>query len=444
MGTKRAEVYFYSVSQSKFHKFVLTEEIVLHSYCLKKYCTKLGSVESLCPGNFENPKLIVGYSSGIIIIWDIRIMKISSFIAKKEQLFSVCWGKNESLFVSSHSNGLICCWSSTKLSKSGSIHGNYSPGGLPNSILFDRNILSIMSGGTITEIIEVGSTIVDFFDVSADSSNSHIIGKNSFFLIILTEFELVSVLIRPIQKECKAPINHSYDMKQVVPFHLSPINASCVTTSFIYSVTDTLYWENLLYYFVQNSQEWPFSGGGSCNTPLIHQDKRILVLTGHEDGNVYIWNFLEKKDSPMMYRIKTSQLYVSEEWCNNECNETDISIFSRVPKKMGFYDPYCDDQRFSIQKLIICEKSYTLIVGGSAGNVLIYTLNNNSVLLKTIPDYIECNLIEKYPNFVWRGHNKLVLKNEIADSAGYILQTMLAIHPSSPISCLAYCYKWNL
>jgi hypothetical protein len=38
----------------------------------------------------------------------------------------------------------------------------------------------------------------------------------------------------------------------------------------------------------------------------------------------------------------------------------------------GHYDPYCDDPRLAIQKLSLCTNTDTLIVAGTAGQVLTF------------------------------------------------------------------------
>ena len=38
---------------------------------------------------------------------------------------------------------------------------------------------------------------------------------------------------------------------------------------------------------------------------------------------------------------------------------------------MGVYDPYSDDPRLAIHKLYLCALSETLVVGGTAGQVIV-------------------------------------------------------------------------
>lgn len=45
----------------------------------------------------------------------------------------------------------------------------------------------------------------------------------------------------------------------------------------------------------------------------------------------------------------------------------------------GHYDPYCDDPRLAIQKLALCTNTETLIIAGTAGQVLTFQLTNEPV-----------------------------------------------------------------
>jgi len=47
-------------------------------------------------------------------------------------------------------------------------------------------------------------------------------------------------------------------------------------------------------------------------------------------------------------------------------------------KKVGTFDPYADDPRFVIQKVLLCPITKVMLVGGSGGQVMIYDLMDDS------------------------------------------------------------------
>lgn len=469
LGTSKADVHLYSIKGREFNRFALTEEFVLQNYSLKKYYPRLGAVQTVKPNSREHQKMILGYAFGAIIVWDIKGMRVSSFLSKKESLFSACWGAKESMFVTSHAKGLICCWSATKTITAKDIFGNYSPvpfyprekvpcqslgkiiwrdsfflftGGIPVSIQCERNILSIMTGGTIAAVLEVGSKIIDFLDIPISKESALDLNKKSFFLVILTEQELVVAVIEPSTKE------HPLIVKEVAPYHLPPLNASCITTSLLLSShTDTLYNKlsesgnvEILSLF---KKLWPFDGG--LRSPNeVGNSQKVLLVTGHEDGNICIWRLFDNKEPCLCYRIRTAELYDIEEVGLNVVDERNASICNLTSIKLGFYDPFCDDPRLSVRKAHICEQSQALVIGGSAGNVLLFKLNQLESVGPLKPTYIECNLMRKYPKFVWNGHEKLRLKDDLKYKPGYYLSAMISMHPAAPISSLSYCFKWGL
>lgn len=46
--------------------------------------------------------------------------------------------------------------------------------------------------------------------------------------------------------------------------------------------------------------------------------------------------------------------------------------------KVGTYDPFCDDPRLAIQKVYFDVTSGQLVIGGRAGHVIVYDLDDES------------------------------------------------------------------
>lgn len=47
-------------------------------------------------------------------------------------------------------------------------------------------------------------------------------------------------------------------------------------------------------------------------------------------------------------------------------------------KKVGNFDPYSDDPRLAIKKVVLCPRTGTMIVAGTAGHIIISQFNNES------------------------------------------------------------------
>ena len=102
---------------------------------------------------------------------------------------------------------------------------------------------------------------------------------------------------------------------------------------------------------------------------------KIFFIYSHEDGTVKFWN-VTGLSFCLIYTITLSKLF-----------QSDMDDFGPPPddedgededwppfKKVGNFDPFADDPRFVIQKLLLCPVTRVLLVGGSGGQVLIYNL----------------------------------------------------------------------
>lgn len=116
-------------------------------------------------------------------------------------------------------------------------------------------------------------------------------------------------------------------------------------------------------------------------------------------------------------------------------------------RKAGQFDPYSDDPRLAVKKVILCSKTGTLIVGGTAGNVIVINLNqetdNEPLKVTTI------NLVSDRDGFIWKGHDQLKVKMSLQQTHSSIqnglqFKSVLQILPPAAITCLAVETSWNL
>ena len=100
----------------------------------------------------------------------------------------------------------------------------------------------------------------------------------------------------------------------------------------------------------------------------------FVFIHSHEDGTVKFWD-VSSLSYTLLYTISTSHLFENDfdGGPPPEDDEEDWPPF----KKVGAFDPYADDPRFVIQKLLFCPVTKTLIVGGSGGQVIWYTLQDD-------------------------------------------------------------------
>ena len=122
-------------------------------------------------------------------------------------------------------------------------------------------------------------------------------------------------------------------------------------------------------------------------TDLLDQ----LPLERHEDGSVKFWD-VTNGSMPLIYQLKTSDYFQIEQAPDEEADDESWPPFRKVgchcPRmnlnpvlhfQTGLFDPYCDDPRLAIQKLALCTDTETLVVAGTAGQILTLQLASSPI-----------------------------------------------------------------
>lgn len=119
-------------------------------------------------------------------------------------------------------------------------------------------------------------------------------------------------------------------------------------------------------------------------------------------------------------------------------------------RKSGLFDPYSDDPRLAVKKIALCPKTGRLIVGGTAGQIVIANFDNgesDSAALKVS----SMNLVSDRDGFVWKGHDQLTVRPNLLEpdaepvgDSGVEITGVLQVLPPASITCLALEANWGL
>lgn len=74
-------------------------------------------------------------------------------------------------------------------------------------------------------------------------------------------------------------------------------------------------------------------------------------------------------------------------------------------RKTGVFDPYSDDPRLAIKRVTLCPLSGTLVVAGTAGQVVISKFDTE--VLDGPLKISSMNIVSDRDGFVWKGHSQL-------------------------------------
>merc|ERR1719394_2280760 len=78
-------------------------------------------------------------------------------------------------------------------------------------------------------------------------------------------------------------------------------------------------------------------------------------------------------------------------------------------KKVGQFDPYSDDPRLAVKKVSFCGTTGRLVIGGTAGQVIICDLVGEAKEDADVP-VIKSDLVTEKEGFTWKGHQALLAR----------------------------------
>uniref|UniRef100_UPI001EAF3ECE lethal(2) giant larvae protein homolog 1-like n=1 Tax=Oncorhynchus gorbuscha TaxID=8017 RepID=UPI001EAF3ECE len=176
----------------------------------------LGPVESLQEHPKQPGKILIGYSRGLVVLWDLSTRNAEHMFLGKQQLESLVWERSGSSFVSSHSDGGYSVWAvasgNTYTHQPVSSSIPYGPfpckainkilwrtiqsgcpvvlysGGMPRASYGDRHCVTIQQDKQHVTL-DFTSRVIDFFTVTPLTRNY----DDPKALVVLLEEELVVV-----------------------------------------------------------------------------------------------------------------------------------------------------------------------------------------------------------------------------------------------------------
>lgn len=307
----------------------------------------------------------------------------------------------------------------------------------------DKNAVTILKKGPDTEskkhhTLDLSSRVIDFI-VIPTSKNEDEKYDSPEALIVLTEEEIVAIdLLSPEWLQYPLP-------------YLSCIHSSPITYAHYYSDTPADVYEKIEAAGIKQSEgkystrEWPVKGGNPL--PIGFTETKDLLITGHEDGSVRFWA-AGGVNLRHLYTLETSRLF------NDDIPDIDAEILPNEDlketedqwpffRKVGSYDPFADDLRLQIQRFVFSALSSTLVVAGSAGQVIVFTLTDDENFSASMR-VEKLNIISETETFTWKGEPKLKLRPEKAKFLNFEPLALIQTNPPSNVTSLAWHSEWKL
>ncbi|XP_023670840.1 lethal(2) giant larvae protein homolog 1-like [Paramormyrops kingsleyae] len=455
LGTEGGGVHFLDLpdltlldSQSLFPDEILRS--VPEDY---KFGKSLGPVESLqehpqCAG-----KMLIGYSRGLVVLWDHATRKVENVFLGIQQLESLCWERSGRTLVSSHSDGGYMVWPvgsfCTQQPTASSIPYGPFPckainkilwrtteagpplvlfsGGMPRASYGDRHCVTVLQDKTQVTL-DFTSRVIDFFTVHCVDGDAEFDDPSA--LVVLLEEELVAIdLQTPGWPAIPSP-------------YLAPLHSSAITCSYHVSNVPVKLWERVVAAGRRQNtpspcMKWPVDGGKDLAPEPKHNG---LLLTGHEDGTVRFWDASGVSLKPL-YKLSTANIFQTD--CDHGDSLTQPEEEWPPFRKVGCFDPYSDDPRLGIQKICLCKYSGKLVVAGTAGQVLVMDLSEDEsdhmINIATV------DLLQDREGFTWKGHDRLTPNTgPVSFPAGFQPVLLVQCVPPAAVTAVTLHAEWSL
>uniref|UniRef100_A0A673M5L2 LLGL scribble cell polarity complex component 2 n=1 Tax=Sinocyclocheilus rhinocerous TaxID=307959 RepID=A0A673M5L2_9TELE len=406
----------------------------------------LECVETLHENPLNPRQVLIGYSRGLMVLWDLDRQRPIQHFLGTQQLESVWWMEDGGNILSSHSDGSYCQWTVTggdpkhvpkpilclKLCTFALHTINVSfvlvspsppflifSGGMPRASYGDRHCISVIHSKT-HEALDFTSRIIDFFVICEPSA-----------LVVLVEEELVVV---DLQTEGWPVIQTPY---------LVPLHCSAITCSHHVSSIPLKLWERVQAVGAQQNthyskKPWPINGGQNLAPDPPQRD---LLLTGHEDGTVRFWDASGVCLYPM-YKLSTAGAFLTDADPNDNMNQGSEGEWPPF-RKVGCFDPYSDDPRLGIQKIHLCKYSGYLTVAGTAGQILVLELNDEAA--EQTVEATVVDLLQGQEGFRWKGQARLDVREEpVLFPPGFQPFALVQCQPPAVVTAIALHSEWKL
>uniref|UniRef100_A0A8C0Q8A3 LLGL scribble cell polarity complex component 1 n=2 Tax=Canis lupus familiaris TaxID=9615 RepID=A0A8C0Q8A3_CANLF len=460
LGTEGGSVFFLDVpTLTLLEGQTLAPDEVLRSVPDDYRCGKaLGPVESL-QGHLQDPtRILIGYSRGLLVIWNQAAQCADRVFLGNQQLESLCWERSGRTLVSSHSDGSYAVWSvdagDSPMTQPTVTTTPYGPfpckainkilwrncesgdhfiifsGGMPRASYGDRHCVSVLRAETLVTL-DFTSRIIDFFTVHSTRPEDEFDEPQA--LAVLLEEELVVLdLQTPGWPAVPAP-------------YLAPLHSSAITCSAHVANVPAKLWARIVSAGEQQSPQpasstlsWPITGGRNL---AQEPSQRGLLLTGHEDGTVRFWDASGVALRPL-YKLSTAGLFQTD--CEHadslaQATEDDWPPF----RKVGCFDPYSDDPRLGVQKVALCKYTAQMVVAGTAGQVLVLELSD--VPSEQAVSVASVDLLQDREGFTWKGHERLSPRTgPLPWPAGFQPRVLVQCLPPAAVTAVTLHAEWSL
>lgn len=467
IGTEGGNVYQFDLKTFQIKESTIFHDAV-YDQLPSSYKLNPGAIESIKQLPNQPHLLLIAYNRGLAVLWDLDENKvIRSYVSPGHgQSVGIYVNQEGSQFTWYHADGSFATWDVESTNEPENVkYVPYGPdpckaidrlvrgfrgdneliifsGGMPRSAYGDHQCISVHCKDGTKIALDFTSKVIDFFVTFKDIETVNEKSQPEV-LIVLLEEELVAYdLTQKSLPLVNAPYLHS--------LHASAVTCNHLVSQVTAEVYDKIVQAGIQQYIKFSDIPWPLNGGDVVERP---NDSNIteyeILLTGHEDGSVKFWDCSDVCLTPLLH-VKTAQLFGNSDDLDHP-REDDTEFDDGEPpfRKSGQFDPYSDDPRLAVKKISLCPKTGVLIIAGTAGNIVVATLEDSPVTNSEGIRTTTMDLVSEHLGFIWKGHDPLKVKQQLLEQSqpladGVEVMGVLQIKPPAAITCIALQTKWGL
>ncbi|CAH8645904.1 unnamed protein product [Dicrocoelium dendriticum] len=409
-------------------------------------------------------EITVAYGDGAFQVWP-----ITAVAADQELSVPLIVSKREP---PTTPYGPLPCGSIKKILQSPGFTGGILTafsGGLPRAEFNDRHAVTVLQDQEHHVCFQFGSEVKDFIFIpdkcaatfdSAATTVPHTTGvcppQCASALVVLTDRELVAIDLRqPNWPVFASPYLNCLDISPITAVnHLSKVSTSLLDRLFAHS----------RYEYEVSLSKWPI-WGGECGSDhaFSHAESNDMLILGYANGSISLVH-IGPGDS--LYRLGTFNTDILFNLVDSQdgekCGSMEVETwppFRRVgdcalAHSLGVEQ----DSRLAVTQLVstASDDSLTIVVGGAAGQVSLWTLHEQSAFVRIgfEPDIarVPANLMEhglEHTKYIWKGLPALrpfegVTQSFGAAATGFSPCALVQLDPPAPITSLALQPSWHL
>lgn len=384
VGTERGNIHIVHIESFQLSGYIINWNKVIE-YSRK---THPGPVVHLSDNPLDASKLLIGYESGQVVLWDMRSKVAEMRIQTADPVRSIAWHYEGKQFMCSHNDGSLTTWAvktlnnkeihmsrphakvgkdakieqckpipkvEWKSSKTGEAFVIFS-GGMPYDQSGRTPSITVVHSKTTT-VLEMEHPVIDFITLCESPYTSDL--QEPYAIVVLLQNDLVVMDLQTAGFPC---LENPYPMD----IHESPVTccnylADCPADLIpaFYSVGRAGAAKRQGF----SEMDWPICGGKWASPSCSYSE---IIMTGHADGSVKFWD-ASAGTLQVLYKLKSAKVF-------------------EKPNKRSLDS---DEEPFAVQLISLCPESRKLAVAGASSYVILFTYNkkdaNDDVTVLEIP-----------------------------------------------------------